>query len=137
MIFAFIVKNLILKNLTENTLGAFPKLLMTALKVTVPLTAISFTLGIMIALLTALVQIAKIPVLRQLAQHGSVLRQCGVADEELDEEGLVLPRLRVLRGDRVPPPVVAVVRQRPVQHEFVPCDIVRVDHFSSVYAAES
>lgn len=47
---------------------SFWKLLLPGIRVTIPLTAISFTCGILIALLTALVQIARIPVARQAAR---------------------------------------------------------------------
>ncbi len=49
-------------------LDSFWKLLLPGLKVTIPLTVISFSIGMVIALFTALVQTAKIPVLRQLAR---------------------------------------------------------------------
>ncbi len=47
---------------------SFPKLFEAALKVTMPLTIVSFVLGMVIAMFTALVQTAKIPVLRHLAR---------------------------------------------------------------------
>jgi cystine transport system permease protein len=56
------------ERILQELIESFPKLVMTAFKVTIPLTAISFTIGILIALMTALVQIAKIPVLKQLAR---------------------------------------------------------------------
>lgn len=49
-------------------LDSFWPLLLAGIKVTIPLTAISFTIGMVLALLTALVQTAKIPVLKQLAR---------------------------------------------------------------------
>lgn len=52
----------------SELLESFPKLLLPGLKVTLPLTALSFSIGILIALATALVQIAKVPVLRRLAR---------------------------------------------------------------------
>ena len=54
--------------IVAELLESFPKLLLPGLKVTLPLTALSFTIGIAIALATALVQIAHIPVLRRLAR---------------------------------------------------------------------
>lgn len=48
-------------------IDSFPKILINGLTVTLPLTIISFALALVIALITALVQTAKIPVLRQLA----------------------------------------------------------------------
>ena len=49
-------------------IDSFPKILINGLTVTLPLTVISFALALVIALITALVQTAKIPVLRQLAR---------------------------------------------------------------------
>lgn len=49
-------------------IDSFPKILINGLTVTLPLTIISFALALVIALITALVQTAKIPVLRQLAR---------------------------------------------------------------------
>ena len=49
-------------------INAFGSLLLAGLKMTIPLTAISFSIGLVIALFTALVQTAKIPVLRKLAR---------------------------------------------------------------------
>ena len=48
----------------RELVDAFPKLLLPAIKVTIPLTLLSFSIGLLIALTTALVQVAKIPVLR-------------------------------------------------------------------------
>ena len=44
-------------------IDSFPKILINGLTVTLPLTIISFALALVIALITALVQTAKIPVL--------------------------------------------------------------------------
>ena len=49
-------------------IDSFPMILINGLTVTLPLTIISFALALVIALITALVQTAKIPVLRQLAR---------------------------------------------------------------------
>ena len=49
-------------------IDSFGKLLSAGLRVTLPLTVISFSIGLVIALFTALVQTAKIPVLRRLAR---------------------------------------------------------------------
>ncbi len=54
----------ILKELADS----FVKLLIPGIRVTIPLTVISFTCGIIIALAVALVQVAKIPVVRHLAR---------------------------------------------------------------------
>ncbi|WP_303789672.1 amino acid ABC transporter permease [Anaerotruncus colihominis] len=47
---------------------SFGKMLVPGLIVTIPLTLVSFALGLALALITALVQFARIPVLRQLAR---------------------------------------------------------------------
>ena len=47
---------------------SFGSLLLAGLKMTIPLTVISFSIGLVIALFTALVQTANIPVLRKLAR---------------------------------------------------------------------
>ena len=62
--------------IAAELLESFPKLLMPALTATIPLTVISFTLGLLIALLTALVQIAKIPVLRRIARFYIWIIRC-------------------------------------------------------------
>lgn len=49
-------------------IDSFLPLLSAGIKVTIPLTLISFSLGMIIALFTALVQTAKIPVLKQIAR---------------------------------------------------------------------
>ncbi len=49
-------------------IDAFGDLLLAGIKVTIPLTVISFTIGLIIALFTALVQTAKVPVLKQIAR---------------------------------------------------------------------
>lgn len=49
-------------------IDSFWKLLVPGIKVTIPLTIISFSIGMVIALFTALVQTAKVPVLRHLAR---------------------------------------------------------------------
>ena len=47
---------------------SFVQILLPGLGMTIPLTVISFTLGLVIALMTALVQVANVKVLRQLAR---------------------------------------------------------------------
>ena len=49
-------------------LDSFTQILIPGLLVTIPLTIISFIFGLMIAVLTALVQIAEVPVLKSLAR---------------------------------------------------------------------
>ena len=62
--------------IVTELLVSFPKLLMPALSATIPLTVLSFTIGLLIALLTALVQIAKVPVLRRLARFYIWIIRC-------------------------------------------------------------
>lgn len=47
---------------------SFPKILLPGIKVTIPLTIISFSLAMVVAIITAMVQFAKIPVLKQFAR---------------------------------------------------------------------
>ncbi|MBQ8136148.1 MAG: amino acid ABC transporter permease [Clostridia bacterium] len=47
---------------------SFTQILIPGLEITLPLTAVSFILGLLIALITALVQVARIPFLRHLAR---------------------------------------------------------------------
>ena len=54
--------------LWELFLDSFPKILLPGLTMTIPLTAISFTLALLIAVAMALVQFANVPVLRQIAR---------------------------------------------------------------------
>lgn len=49
-------------------IDSFPKVLMAGLKMTLPLTALSFTLALLIAVIVALIQYAKVPVLTQLSR---------------------------------------------------------------------
>lgn len=52
----------------EELWNSFGMLALAAIKITIPLTIISFIIGVFIALMTALVQTAKIPILKQLAR---------------------------------------------------------------------
>lgn len=52
----------------NELLDSFWKLLLPGIKVTIPLTAVSFALGLLIALAVAVVQTAKLPGLKQLAR---------------------------------------------------------------------
>ena len=54
--------------LWELFLESFPKILIPGLTVTIPLTVIAFSLAMVIAVITALVQFANVMVLRQLAR---------------------------------------------------------------------
>ncbi len=47
---------------------SFPKMLLPGLKMTIPLTAISFACALVIALIAALIRMAKVPVLQQLVR---------------------------------------------------------------------
>jgi len=52
----------------EELTSSFTKLLIPGIKVTIPLTLISFTIGITIALIVALIQIANVKVLKQIVR---------------------------------------------------------------------
>lgn len=54
--------------LIDIFINSFPKILIPGLTATVPLTAISFSLAMVIAVAVALVQYARVPVLRQLCR---------------------------------------------------------------------
>ncbi len=56
------------ERLIEILIQSFPKILLPGLLTTIPLTVISFSLGIVIAVIVALVQYAKVPVLRQITR---------------------------------------------------------------------
>ena len=56
------------ERIIELLINSFGQIFMQGLIVTIPLTIISFTLGLIIALITALVQIADLKVLKQLAR---------------------------------------------------------------------
>ena len=49
-------------------LESFPKILVPGLTMTIPLTAISFSLALVIAVIAAMIQVAKVPVLKQLVR---------------------------------------------------------------------
>lgn len=55
-------------SLAELLIQSIPGLLIPGLTVTIPLTLVSFGLGLILALFTALVQIARVPILRQIAR---------------------------------------------------------------------
>lgn len=55
-------------SLAELLIQSIPGLLIPGLTVTIPLTLVSFGLGLILTLFTALVQIARVPVLRQIAR---------------------------------------------------------------------
>ena len=52
----------------EVLVDSFWKILLPGLRMTLPMTALSFSAGLGIALITALVQVGRVPVLRQLAR---------------------------------------------------------------------
>lgn len=56
------------ERLVQILLDSFTQILIPGLLVTIPLTILSFILGLLIAVLTALVQIAEVPVLKSLAR---------------------------------------------------------------------
>ena len=49
-------------------LESFPKMLLPGLTMTIPLTAISFSLALVIAVIAAMIQVAQVPVLKQLVR---------------------------------------------------------------------
>ena len=49
-------------------LESFPKMLLPGLTMTIPLTEISFSLALVIAVIAAMIQVAKVPVLKQLVR---------------------------------------------------------------------
>lgn len=62
-----------LSQLSSNRLAnilieSFPKILLPGLKMTIPLTAISFSAALVIAVIAAMIRVAKIPVLQQLVR---------------------------------------------------------------------
>ena len=71
------------------------------------------------------------PVLRKLSQDRLLLCQCGIANIKLNKKRLVFPGLSILGGERVPPPIISVVRQGAMQHATVPLYIVMIKHDSS------
>ena len=54
------------QRLVNILVESFPKMLLPGLKMTIPLTAISFSIALVIAVIVAMIQVAKIPVLRQI-----------------------------------------------------------------------
>ena len=56
------------QRLLHIIMDSFPKILLPGLTMTIPLTVISFSLALVIALVTALIQIRDIPVLRKIAR---------------------------------------------------------------------
>ena len=56
------------ERIITELLESFPKLLMAGIKYTIPLTLASFSMGLVIAFLVALAQIAKVPVLKRLVR---------------------------------------------------------------------
>ena len=64
------------ERIIELLINSFGEIFMQGLIVTIPLTIISFTLGLIIALITALVQIADLKVLKQLARFYVWIFRC-------------------------------------------------------------
>jgi cystine transport system permease protein len=54
------------ERLIEILISSFPKILLPGLLTTIPLTAISFAAGLVIAVIAALIQFANVPVLKQI-----------------------------------------------------------------------
>ena len=56
------------ERLWDILVSSFPRLLGYGLKVTLPLTALSFALALVISVIVAMIQYARVPVLRQLCR---------------------------------------------------------------------
>ena len=54
--------------LVNILIASFPKMLLPGLKMTIPLTAISFSIALAIAVIAAMIRVAKVPVLQQLVR---------------------------------------------------------------------
>jgi cystine transport system permease protein len=54
--------------LWEILIDALPKILLAGVKMTIPLTLLSFAFGLIIAIIAALIQYARVPVLKQIMQ---------------------------------------------------------------------
>ena len=68
-------------------------------------------------------------IFRQLSQYRPVFRQCGITDKKFDKERFVFSCLRILCRKGVPPPVISMPCQRPVQHTGISCYIMMIEHF--------
>jgi hypothetical protein len=64
----------------------------------------------------------------KLTKDRLVPAQRGIADEELDKERLIFTGRRILRREGVPPPVIAVMGQRTMEHTCVPVDVMMIEH---------
>ena len=74
--------------------------------------------------------LARRSVCGQLAENRLVPAQRGIADEELDKERFLFTGFRILRREGVPPPVIAVMGQRTMEHTCVPVDVMMIEHVS-------
>ncbi len=54
--------------LVNILIASFPKMLLPGLKMTIPLTAISFSIALVIAVIAAMIRVAKVPLLQQLVR---------------------------------------------------------------------
>ncbi len=62
------LENLVSPRWVEIFMDSFWKILLPGLKITIPLTAVSFVFALIIAVVVALIQFAEVPVLKQLAR---------------------------------------------------------------------
>ncbi len=62
------LENLMNQRWVEIFIDSFWKILLPGLKITIPLTAVSFVLALIIAVVVAMIQFAEVPVLKQLAR---------------------------------------------------------------------
>ena len=79
-------------------IGSFTKLLIPGLTVTIPLTLISFAIGLVLAIAVALVRVAKVPMVHRIAQfYVWVFRgllcwyNCSLFSFGLPSVGIVVP----------------------------------------------
>lgn len=56
------------QRLVSILIESFPKILLPGLKMTIPLTVISFSIALVIAVIAAMIQVARVPILRQLVR---------------------------------------------------------------------
>ncbi|MBQ2330714.1 MAG: hypothetical protein II387_08165, partial [Oscillospiraceae bacterium] len=56
------------KRVIDVAIQSFPKIIVPGLTVTIPLTILSFTFAMMIAIAVAMIQYARVPVLRQISR---------------------------------------------------------------------
>ena len=73
--------------------------------------------------LAALLRLGTVP-----DDHGLILRVRGIAGEKFHVERLFRAGLGVLGGEGMPPPVIAALGKRTLQHPLVACNIMNICH---------